>query len=353
MNKLDALRAAAEKAGADAILLTSEEAIRYATDFVFQDGYVLILRDAAYLVTDFRYKEAAEKAVDDSITVEAPPSRLAFLTETLTQNKIRALAYEDAALSVSLFHRYTDALTSDLLPFSGELSSLRSVKSPEEIRRIEAAQALTDAAFTHILGYITPDKTETDVALELELYMRKNGAERTSFETIAVSGRQSALPHGTPRPVRLESGFLTMDFGCVVDGYMSDMTRTLSIGKATDGMRKLYATVLAAQKAALSTVRAGISCKAVDTAARSLIDNAGYAGLFGHSTGHGVGLYIHEEPTLSSLVTKPLVCGHVVTVEPGIYVEGKYGCRIEDLVVVTETGCRNLTKSTKELIEIL
>ena len=196
---------------------------------------------------------------------------------------------------------------------------------------------------------------EIDAALELEFFMRRMGSEGTAFDTIAVSGSASSLPHGVPRNILLERGFLTMDFGACVDGYTSDMTRTVVIGKADDDMKKLYNTVLSAQRAALDAVCEGACCKDLDGVARGIIDNAGYKGCFGHSLGHGVGLYVHEMPRLaqSANADSRLVRGNIVTVEPGIYIAGKYGCRIEDMVAIDHSGnVINYTKSSKELIEI-
>ena len=217
------------------------------------------------------------------------------------------------------------------------------------------AQALTDAAFSHILGFLKPSVREIDVALELEYFMRKNGADGIAFHTIAVSGSASALPHGVPRDLPLEKGFLTMDFGAKVNGYCADMTRTVVIGRADEEMKRLYRTVLAAQNAALEMAVGGVSCRALDLAARGVIDGAGYEGCFGHSLGHGVGIDVHEAPRLSRGAgeLEVLVPGNVVTVEPGIYLAGRYGCRIEDMIAINLDGSiENLTKSTKDLIEI-
>jgi len=195
--------------------------------------------------------------------------------------------------------------------------------------------------------------TETEVAAELEYYMKKHGSEKPSFDTIAVSGTASARPHGVPRPVRLEKGFLTMDYGAVVNGYHSDMTRTIVIGKADADITKLYNTVLEAQCAAIDAITEGVKNADMDKVARDIIDNAGYKGCFGHSLGHGVGLEIHEQPGVSGgMGDATLKVGQIITVEPGIYIEGKYGCRIEDMVLITKGGKRNLTDCPKELIEI-
>jgi Xaa-Pro aminopeptidase len=206
-----------------------------------------------------------------------------------------------------------------------------------------------------VVKHITPDMTEIDVAAELEYFMRKAGASGLAFDTIAVSGDASALPHGTPRNVKLRQGFLTMDFGAKYKGYCSDMTRTVVVGKATPEIKKVYNTVLSAQLAALDVIKMGADCAECDRAARELIDSVEeFKGTFGHSLGHGVGLYIHESPRLARLASgRALRAGEIVTVEPGIYLFGKYGCRIEDMVAVKENGIYNFTHSTKELIEIL
>ncbi len=353
MTNLEKLRLQMAEKAIDAFLATNEQTIFYLSDLSFSDGCILVCSDKAYLVTDFRYLEAAERKAGDRFTVVTPKSQLAFLDEVLKEHGVTRLGMEDDSLTQARYTRYASVFSSELVPFSASLSALRAVKSEEEIRRIAEAQRLTDEAFTHILGFLQKDRTEIEVALELEFFMRKNGAQGTSFETMAISGTESALPHGKPRNVTLEKGFLTMDYGCVLDGYCSDMTRTVVIGQADAEMRQIYDTVLLAQKRALSAICAGISGKAVDFAARDTIDKAGYSRAFGHSTGHGVGLYVHEAPRLSTASADILLPGHVVTVEPGIYLMGRYGCRIEDMVLVTADGCRNFTKSTKELIEIL
>ena len=264
---------------------------------------------------------------------------------------------EEQALSCASFARYTEMLKDFTLEggASAMLTELRLIKDEGELETIARAQAITDAAFSHILTVLHPEMTEIEVALELEFFMRRNGAEDIAFSTIAVSGTNSARPHGVPRRCRLERGFLTMDFGAKADGYCSDMTRTVFLGRADAEEKKLYDTVLRAQTAALDALSEGASCRELDAVARNIIDGAGYKGLFGHSLGHGVGMFIHENPRLSS-AAKPesvLKRGHVVTVEPGIYVEGKYGCRIEDMVAISHDGSvRNFTKSKKELIEL-
>ncbi|MFQ8599944.1 MAG: M24 family metallopeptidase [Oscillospiraceae bacterium] len=220
-----------------------------------------------------------------------------------------------------------------------------------EIQKIEQAQALTESTFSHILSVIRAGVTEREIALEMEFFMRRQGADGVSFDFIVVSGNNSSLPHGVPTGKAVEKGdFITMDFGALVDGYHSDMTRTIAVGCVDEEQRRVYDTVLRAQRAALSAIRAGMRCSDADRAAREVIDGAGYAGCFGHGLGHGVGVEIHEAPNLSPRSAEILEPGMVVTVEPGIYIENRYGVRIEDMVVVQKGGCRNLTASPKELI---
>ena len=223
-------------------------------------------------------------------------------------------------------------------------------KDEDELSRIRAAQSITDAAFSHILGYLRPGVTETDIALELEFFMRKNGAESTAFPTICVSGKKSSLPHGVPENVPVSKGFLTMDFGAKYRGYCADMTRTVCIGEPTEKMRHVYRTVLDAQSDAFNAIFAGVSGCAVDKAARDRIEGAGYKGCFGHSTGHSLGIDIHEAPNFSANNTSPVPENAVLSVEPGVYLEGEFGVRIEDIVKISPEGFENFTKSPKDLI---
>ena len=342
--------------GFDGILLSSPINQSYVTGADFDDGYVAVTPDRCVACVDFRYFEAVKNSVSAGVETElAKGSALNCAIDILLSLGAKTVAVEDGDISLALFKKILDKVgeSAELAEGAGKLlSSMRAVKTSDELEKIAEAQKITDAAFEHILGIMTPNMTEREIALELEFFMRKNGAEAMAFDVIAVSGSASALPHGVPRDVRLERGFLTMDFGARVDGYCSDMTRTVVIGKADSEMKKLYNTVLSAQKSALDVLTAGFSCAEADRIARDIINSAGYEGCFGHSLGHGVGRYIHEEPRLSSKAEGALEAGNVVTVEPGIYLEGRYGCRIEDMVAVTEDGIRNFTKSKKELIEL-
>lgn len=349
LQKIEKLRAKFDALKIDACLITGAVSHRYFTGFDNPDGALLITYDKAYALEDFRYEETAEKHLHGIYTVLSPKKGL--ISELLAENKITSLGIEDGSLTVKEFESLKTSLKATLLPIGDTISAMREVKAPDELEKIAIAQEITDGAFAHILKIITPQMTENDICAELEYYMRKHGAHDKSFETIVVSGAKSSMPHGVPSDTRLKKGFLTMDFGALYDGYHADMTRTICIGPADSEMKKLYNTVLSAQKAALDFLRDGVKCSDADKVARDIIE-VDYKGTFGHSLGHGVGLEIHEKPTLSAKCDKILVPGNVVTVEPGIYIKGKYGCRIEDLVIIKEGEIRNLTKSPKELIEI-
>ena len=340
-----------------ALLVTSETNQRYISRFPFSDGYLLITRDISYLITDFRYTEAATAQADPDLRVVAPEEgMLKFIAEVLSKLGCTTLAFEEATLSYSSLEKIKAAMPEvSLIPgASALLDGLRAVKDTDEFELTSAAQKITDDAYAHILSVLTPNMTEREVALELEFFMRRAGAESVAFEIIAVSGSASSMPHGVPRDVKLERGFLTLDFGARVNGYCSDMTRTVVLGKADAAMKKLYSTVLRAQTEALAAIREGADQRDVDKIARDIINDAGYAGCFGHGLGHGVGMYIHEAPRLSPAAPagECLKAGQIVTVEPGIYIAGKYGCRIEDMVYVTPDGCHNFTRSPKEMVEL-
>lgn len=340
----------------DYVWVSSPENHRYVTGFNNPDGRVLIGQKETVMLADFRYFEEAKCTAREGITVIRPEGRMisGYVADYIGGKGKLRIGYEESHLTCAELDALKKAVPGgEFVPAGKIFDDLRKVKKPYEIDCIKKAQAITDAAFSHIVNMLSPNMTELEVAAELEYFMKKSGAEAISFETIAVSGKNSSSPHKTPENRRLESGFLTMDFGAVIDGYHSDMTRTVVIGKADVEMRRTYDTVLAAQRAVLEVISVGKSNFAMDKIARDIIDNAGYKGTFGHSLGHGVGLEIHENPNLSPRDDGlTLVPGNVVTVEPGIYIEGKYGCRIEDMVVITADGAEDITASAKELIEI-
>ena len=336
-----------------AAIITDVKNIGYLCGYRFDDGCLLITQNVAYIITDFRYKEEAQKYASSSFSVVTPDNKNVFIADALKKETAASVGYESRSLTVAEYHTYKNSISLPFVPMGDVLQQMRAEKSDEEILAVKKAQSIAESAFEHTLSLMHPNMTETDIALELSYQMRKKGGSGDSFNIIAVSGESSALPHGKCRNSTISRGFLTIDFGCVYSGYCSDMTRTLSVGRATDEMRRVYNTVLTAQLAAIDFIKEGVFCKAVDSVARGIIEREGYGAAFGHSLGHGVGLDVHELPTLSprSSETK-LVAGHIVTVEPGIYLEGKFGCRIEDMGLVTKEGFENFTKTPKQLIEL-
>ena len=356
MSKLIKIRAAMRERGLDAIIVYDELNQRYLSDFAFTDGFLIITGDRAELVTDFRYYEMALNNADPEFKVSMPGGRDAFIEEVLSSSDVKTVGFEGAFVPYELYRNLCEKFPSYKFENIGRMiEELRQVKSAEEIAMIQRAQNITDMAFEHILKVLSPEMTEIDVAAELEYVMRKNGAERAAFDTVAVSGDASALPHGTPRNVKLKKGFLTLDYGALFNGYCSDMTRTVVIGKADAEMKRIYNTVLKAQLAAQEYLRDGADCGEADRIARDIIDSIPeYKGTFGHSLGHSLGLFVHESPSLSRGGSGRMMrVGEIYTTEPGIYLFGKYGCRIEDMVAIEKDGIYNFTHSTKELIEIL
>ncbi len=338
--------------GVDALLLTSERHQFYMTGFAISDGYVAVMRNKAFVFVDFRYIEAAKANINEAFEIHMNTS-LRFVIDTLSEAGARVLAFEDRSMTVAELEglRTVCGEAMALTPMKGLIEEQRTFKTAYELDQIRHAQSIGDAAFTKILDFITPERTETEIALELEYQMRRMGASGASFSTVCISGAATSLPHGEPRNRKLEKGFLTMDFGCLYNGYCSDMTRTVAVGYIDDEMKRMYNTVLEAQLAVLEKIAWHSDCMEMDKIARDIIDNAGYKGAFGHSLGHGVGLFIHEKPNLSFRASgTQLENGHVVTVEPGIYLEGKYGVRIEDMVVIHDGIAENITHSRKDLI---
>ena len=352
--RYEKLRAYMMEQGLDALYVISPENFLYLSGYNNPDGHMLITLTDSYSFNDFRYIEAARAESFDDVTVVLYPEKTMF--DVIAKEGIKKLGIENTKLTVSEFDYLTEKLADtscETFKMGNYLTELRAVKDQYEIDSIVAAQRIAESAFHHLLGMINYNMTEIEVAAELEYYMKKNGSEMPAFDTIAVSGKSSSMPHGVPANKKLERGFLTLDYGAKVNGYCSDMTRTIVIGKADEDMKRLYNTVLEAQCAAIDAITEGADAGEMDKIARDIINGAGYEGKFGHSLGHGVGLLIHELPNQSfkSFGTK-LVPGNIVTVEPGIYIEGLYGCRIEDMVAVTEGGKMNLTNCPKELIEV-
>ena len=354
MTRIEKLRLSMPE-GVDAFITTDERTRLYLTKFHSTDGTVFVTRQSAVLYADFRYIEAAEKQAV-GVKVVMPSGRVSDeIKKIIADEGIKNVGFEENSVTVAELKRLESTYEGvTFVPMASVISALCICKDEEEMETIRRAQDITDRALADFMKIIDPEHmTEIDVAAELEYRMKKYGATCPSFDTIAVSGTNSSRPHGVPGPEKLQKGFLTMDFGCLYNGYCSDMTRTICIGKADDEMKKVYSTVLKAQLAAEEYAVAGVRCVDVDRVARDIIDEAGYKGCFGHGLGHGVGLHIHEEPRFSPGAGDVILSvGHVVTVEPGIYIKGKYGVRIEDMIFVTEKGTTVITKSPKNLIEI-
>lgn len=341
MKRVENLRASL--AEAEAYYITSRANIFYYSGFTSEDASLVITPDRQILVTDSRYTVQAKQQSPEFEVVDKPPldglKKIGFEENHLTYKEYKKLAC--AAAEAKLFEA------------EKEISVFRRKKDAEEIGKIAAAEALGDAAFSHILNIIRPGMTEREAAFEIEAYMLKNGASGTSFETIVASGLRSAMPHGTASDKVMEKGdFVTMDFGCVLDGYCSDMTRTIVLGNASERQKEIYNVVLTAQKEALKEIFAGKKCSDIDKKARDIIKNAGYGDYFGHALGHSVGIEIHENPCFSPKSDDVTEVGNVITVEPGIYIEGFGGVRIEDVVAISTKNTSNLTKSEKDLIII-
>lgn len=352
--RYERLRSYMTENGIDAVYVNSPENILYMSGYNNPDGHMLITADNAYFYNDFRYIEAATAESFDCVTVVN--SSESSLFDVVKSDMISKIALEDKNITLSdytLFSEKLSELGASCVCLGDTFTELRAIKDETEIESIVAAQRIAEEALSCVLGMINYDMTEIELAAELEYQMKKRGSEMPAFDTIAVSGSASSRPHGVPRPTKLERGFLTMDFGAKKNGYCSDMTRTVVIGKADAEMRRLYETVLRAQIAAEEFVAEGADCGEVDRVARDIIYSAGYEGCFGHGLGHGVGLLIHELPNQNMRsFGRRLVKGNIVTVEPGIYIAGRYGCRIEDMMAIGENGAVNLTKAPRELIEI-
>lgn len=354
----------------DAILVHTPANMRNISGFT-GEGLVYVSKDDAWILTDSRYTIAAAKESRGFEVLEYKKNIQQFLMEKIVNihpglaKKTFRIGFEDAVMTVETY-RTLKALFEkmeleqwELVPLHKKLDKMRQIKTAGEIASIKKAEAIGDEAFTKVVNWLTEcyrgkmPVTEKQVAAHIEFYMRDAGAEGTSFDTIAASGIHSSMPHAVPTDKVLEEGdFLTMDFGCLVDGYCSDMTRTIVYGKANEKQKEIYNVVLQAQSAALEQIKPGMTGKEVDQIARDIIKEAGYGECFGHSLGHSVGLEIHETPCFSPREESVIQPGMVITVEPGIYVEGFGGVRIEDVVVITEDGCENITHSPKERIEI-
>ncbi|MCK9216720.1 MAG: Xaa-Pro peptidase family protein [Firmicutes bacterium] len=339
---------------ADGIIICSPENRRYLSGFTGSNGFLIISNSELGFATDFRYVKQAEKECGNYEIFEIKSQPVDLLYEIIKKYNIKKLAYEDSFMTVSFYNKLKSKLKEiDFIPLKEAAGVIRIIKDKDELKLIGEAAKIADNAFTHILKLIKPGVPEKDIALELEYFMKKNGASKLSFDSIVASGKRSSLPHGIATDKVIENGDLvTLDFGCVYNGYCSDMTRTIVVGKADNRQKEIYNTVLKAQVEALSYIKAGVLGKDVDKAARDIISDAGYGDYFGHGLGHGVGLAVHEEPRLSINGEMVLEENMVVTDEPGIYIPDYGGVRIEDLIIVGEDKPIILSKSVKKLIEL-
>lgn len=338
----------------EALLIISPENRKYLTSFISSAGYLVIGNNGSAFFTDSRYIEAAGKKINVCPTYPLRDFK-EDVGDFIFQHGYSKIHIEAERVTVSQLRFLEKNLKQSKIVTDGNLdrsiARLREVKTEEEICKIQKAQKIAEKAFDDILSFIEEGVTELEIAARLENIMRANGSEGFSFETIAITGKNTSKPHGVPTYNKVKKGdFVTMDYGAVFDSYRSDMTRTVAVGEVSSEQAEIYNTVLKAQESALSILRSGVKCADADKAARDVIRNAGYGEFFGHSTGHGVGIEIHETPNLAPRSKALLEAGNVVTVEPGIYIPDKFGVRIEDFVVITEDGYRNLTSSPKNLI---
>ncbi len=354
MNRIEALAAAVREEGADALLLTGEVNLIYVTKTIALEGQCLIFPDGkAIFVTDGRYTETAEQQlIPLGFAVITRPQTTAlyeFLQTLLREHGVQKLMYEDDVLTVDEFAVMRELLSISFQPVRARIRKLRANKSEEEIACISRAQRIAEAALQRLLPELHIGMTEREAAARLNYYMALGGSEKPSFDTILLFGENTSKPHGVPGDRALQIGdFVLVDFGAVYHGYHSDMTRTIAFGSATDEMRKVYETVLAAQLAAQAAARENMLCCDMHNAAAEVIEAAGYGQYFTHALGHSVGLEIHESPVAAPRCNVPLTRGVVMTDEPGIYIAGKFGVRIEDMLVITDGAPRNLTQFPKE-----
>ena len=354
MNNLKRVQDAIIAHDLDGMLLIDPLNRYYATGFHTSDGAVLITRDKGYYITDSRYIEAARNALGDLVEVllndrEHPLGKL--LKGLVADCGIQKLGAEDDSLTYQQYQGFSRLLGLELVPAQELIMTLRQVKQPEELQLLRAAQDITDRALLEVLPLIKPGVTEREIAAEITYRQMRLGAEGNSFDPIVVTGAHSSMPHGVPDDRKIQAGdFVTMDFGCLKGGYCSDMTRTVAVGSVTEEMKKVYNIVLEAQLAGIAIAKAGVTGAAIDGAARDVISSYGYGEYFGHSFGHSLGLYIHESPNCAPNNHKPMPEHAVCSAEPGIYLPGRFGVRIEDVMHLTADGAEVLTKSKKELI---
>lgn len=353
MKNIEKYQSLLETGEVDALLLTSVYNRLYAAQYRVAEGVAVVTREGTYYFTDSRYIEAAEKNLKGFTVRMTHPgsSEIERINEVIGEHTIKKLGFEENDMTYGDYLRYNEALHAVLVPMQAKIDAFRATKEPWEIELMRKAQAITDQTFSELCKIIQAGMTEKELEAELLYRLYKHGAEGPSFDPIVVSGPNTSLPHGVPGERKLEFGdFITMDFGCIYGGYCSDMTRTVALGFVSEEMDKVYKTVLKAQLAGIAATKAGVAGRDIDGTARKVIADAGYGDYFGHGYGHSLGILIHEAPNANTRNDQPMPAGAVVSAEPGIYLPGKFGVRIEDVTVITETGCEVLTKSPKNLI---
>lgn len=337
-----------------AALVTDELSIFYLTGFPHSEGYLLLTEKDSYLLVDFRYIEAAENTVKSSQVLRFT-NAFEVINSIISADNVNKVYIETHKVTVDnlkSFKKNIKAEISEEQMLSSLISDLRLIKSDDEVEKLKKAQLIAENAYLEVLKIVKEGITEKELSTELEYLMKKNGAEKIAFELITVAGKKTSLPHGVPGDYKLKKGdFITFDIGAVFEGYHSDMTRTVALGEVSDEQRKIYDIVLTAHLAGLDAVKAGVTGFDVDKVCRDIITEQGYGEYFGHGTGHGVGIEIHEEPTANPRATSQVLkAGMTLTVEPGIYLPDKFGVRIEDTVLVTENGYETFAHIPKDLI---
>lgn len=353
MSQLTKLRNSFESLQIDAILITNPFNRRYMTQFTGTAGVALITKEEALLITDFRYTEQAKSQASHFEIIEHTGPITAEVAKQIDRLHIEKLGFEQSDVTFEVYESFQKAFQTKLVPTSQAVEQIRLVKTADEIAVLQEAAKIADDAYEHILNYIKPGVREIDVANELEFFMRKQGATSSSFDIIVASGFRSALPHGVASDKVIETGELvTLDYGALYNGYISDITRTVAVGEVSEQLKEIYDVVLAAQIRGVDGIKPGMTGVEADALTRDYITEKGYGDYFGHSTGHGIGLEVHEGPGLSSRSPIVLEKNMVVTVEPGIYIPEIGGCRIEDDIYLTEDGNKRLTFATKEFITL-
>ncbi len=354
LNRIEKIRKKMQDNQIKNFLITKKENVRYLSSFTGTAGKVLITEKENIFITDFRYLDQAAEQTEAFIIEEISSNFMEGFADLLKNKEIKELSFESDDINYKTYQDFKTKLElKELNAVNGIVEELRLIKDKNELEKIKKAVEIADKGFQFLLDFIKPGKTEKEISLELEYFMKKNGGEANAFDFIVASGKRGALPHGTASNKIVEKGeLITIDFGTVYQGYHSDMTRTVALGEVSAKQKEIYSIVLEAQLKVIDNIKAGMSCVDADKIARDLIAKAGYKENFGHGLGHGIGLEIHEGPRLSYTADGIIKEGMIVTDEPGIYISGFAGVRIEDDLLITAEGCEVLNSSPKELIQL-